>query len=115
MKKTVLAAAALVVAVFWSAPAPAEIKIGLMTPLTGAFASEGQDMLKVCEILTGEVNKAGGINGQKVTLVVEDDGGDPRTAALAAQKLLNILQGRVEHSTVLPWEMPPECAKDVGK
>ena len=35
--------------------------------------------------------------------------------ALAAQKLLNILQGRVEHSTVLPWEMPPECAKDVGK
>ena len=66
MKKTVLAAAALVVAVFWSAPAPAEIKIGLMTPLTGAFASEGQDMLKVCEILTGEVNKAGGINGQKV-------------------------------------------------
>lgn len=88
MKKTVLAAAALVVAVFWSAPAPAEIKIGLMTPLTGAFASEGQDMLKVCEILTGEVNKAGGINGQKVTLVVEDDGSTPRSAATAASRLV---------------------------
>ena len=38
-----------------------------------------------------------------------------RLGALAAQKLLNILQGRVEHPAVLPWEMPPECAKDMGK
>ena len=42
------------------------IKIGLMAPITGAFASEGQDMQKICELMTEELNKAGGINGNKV-------------------------------------------------
>lgn len=63
------------------------VRVGLMCPLTGKWASEGQDMRNIVELLAEEVNKAGGINGNKVELVVEDDGGDPRTAALAAQKL----------------------------
>lgn len=63
------------------------IKIGLMCPLTGGWASEGLDMKQIVDLLTAEVNKAGGINGKQLELVVEDDGGDPRTAALAAQKL----------------------------
>lgn len=64
-----------------------DIKIGLMCPLTGKWASEGQDMKNIVSLLVDETNAAGGINGQKVDLVVEDDAGDPRTAALAAQKL----------------------------
>ncbi|AAS95192.1 branched-chain amino acid ABC transporter substrate-binding protein [Nitratidesulfovibrio vulgaris] len=63
------------------------VRVGLMCPLTGKWASEGQDMRNIVELLAEEVNKAGGINGNKVELIVEDDGGDPRTAALAAQKL----------------------------
>ena len=63
------------------------IKIGLMCPLTGSWASEGQDMKQIVSLLADEVNAAGGINGRQLELVVEDDGGDPRTAALAAQKL----------------------------
>lgn len=65
----------------------ADIKIGLMAPLTGAYASEGQDMQRIVELLADEVNKAGGINGSKVEIVVQDDGSDARTAALAAQRL----------------------------
>ncbi len=65
----------------------AEIKIGLMCPLTGKWASEGQDMKNVVSMLVDEVNKKGGINGDTIKLVVEDDAGDPRSAALAAQKL----------------------------
>lgn len=64
------------------------VKIGLMAPLTGAFASEGQDMRKLVELLAEEVNKAGGINGDPVVLIVEDDGSDPRQAANAAQRLI---------------------------
>lgn len=80
----VLCAAALGLA----APAFAEtIKLGLMCPLTGKWASEGQDMKNIVSLLVDETNAAGGINGKKVELVVEDDAGDPRTAALAAQKL----------------------------
>lgn len=63
------------------------VRIGLMCPLTGKWASEGQDMRNIVELLVEELNKKGGINGEKVELIVEDDGGDPRTAALAAQKL----------------------------
>ena len=65
----------------------AEIRIGLMGPLTGASASEGQDMRKVVELLAEEVNKAGGINGDTIKILAEDDAGDPRSAALAAQRL----------------------------
>ena len=64
-----------------------DIKIGLMCPLTGKWASEGQDMKNIVSLLVDETNARGGINGSKVDLVVEDDAGDPRTAALAAQKL----------------------------
>lgn len=67
----------------------AEIKIGLMCPLTGKWASEGQDMQKIVSLLVEETNASGGINGNKIALVVEDDAGDPRTAALAAQKLVS--------------------------
>lgn len=63
------------------------IKIGLMAPLTGPNANEGQDMRKVVELLAEELNKAGGVNGDTVQIMVEDDGSDPRTAALAAQRL----------------------------
>ncbi|MDD4701087.1 MAG: ABC transporter substrate-binding protein, partial [Desulfovibrio sp.] len=64
-----------------------DIKIGLMCPLTGKWASEGQDMKNIVSLLADEVNAKGGINGRKIEIVVEDDAGDPRTAALAAQKL----------------------------
>lgn len=64
------------------------VKIGLMGPMTGKWASEGQEMKQVLDLLVEDVNSKGGVNGMKVELVVEDDGGDPRTAALAAQKLV---------------------------
>lgn len=67
--------------------ARADIKIGLMCPLTGKWASEGQDMKNIVSLLVEEANAKGGINGEKIDLIIEDDAGDPRTAALAAQKL----------------------------
>ncbi|MDR1946814.1 MAG: branched-chain amino acid ABC transporter substrate-binding protein [Desulfovibrio sp.] len=63
------------------------VRIGLMCPLTGGWASEGQDMRRIISLLADEANKTGGVKGSRIELVVEDDGGDPRTAALAAQKL----------------------------
>ncbi len=63
------------------------IKIGLMCPLTGAYASEGQDMKNIVTLLADELNAQGGINGDKVEIVVGDDGSEPKTSAMAAQKL----------------------------
>ena len=78
---------ALLLVCFLSTPAFSAIKVGVMCPLTGKWASEGQDMKNIVTLLVDERNKQGGINGETIELVVEDDAGDPRTAALAAQKL----------------------------
>ena len=88
MRKLLLSSA-LIAALFCATTALANtVKIGLMAPLTGAFASEGQDMRKIVELMVEEVNKAGGINGQQVQLIVEDDGSTPRSAATAASRLV---------------------------
>ena len=86
VKKLMLVAAMLMLAAGPSFAADA-IRIGLMCPLTGKWASEGQDMQQIVSLLVSEVNKAGGINGKQIELIVEDDAGNPRTASLAAQKL----------------------------
>jgi len=63
------------------------IRIGLMCPLTGAYASEGQDMKRIVTLLAKEVNARGGIRGDKVKIILADDGSDARTSSMAAQKL----------------------------
>ena len=70
-----------------SAAQAQSIKIGLMAPMTGSWASEGQEMKRNVDLLAAELNAKGGVAGKQVEVVVEDDGGDPRTASLAAQRL----------------------------
>jgi branched-chain amino acid transport system substrate-binding protein len=85
------ATCALTLALFAAAPGGASaadaVKIGLMAPLTGPWASEGQEMKRNLELLAAQVNAKGGLLGKPVELVIEDDGGDPRTASFAAQRL----------------------------
>ncbi|MDR2339685.1 MAG: branched-chain amino acid ABC transporter substrate-binding protein [Deltaproteobacteria bacterium] len=64
------------------------IKIGLMGPITGPWASEGQDMEKVVNLMAEEINRNDGVNGAKVVIHSADDGGAPKTATLAAQQLI---------------------------
>jgi branched-chain amino acid transport system substrate-binding protein len=90
MKRKLTTLGCLTLAMVFLALGPAwakTIRIGLMCPLTGSWASEGQDMKQIVELLAAETNKAGGIDGAQVEIVVEDDGGDPRQAALAATRL----------------------------
>ncbi len=87
MKNAMRWALVLSLALFGSARAADTVKIGLMAPLTGSWASEGQEMKKIVDLLAAQQNAKGGINGKQVEVVTEDDGGDPRTASLAAQRL----------------------------
>ncbi len=64
------------------------IKIGLMGPMTGSWASEGQEMKQVIDLLAEEINAKGGVLGKQLEILSADDGGDARTAALAAQRLV---------------------------
>lgn len=65
------------------------VVIGLQGPITGPWAYEGQMAKQSCEIAAALVNQKGGIlDGRMVEIRVVDDAGEPKTGALAAQKLV---------------------------
>jgi neutral amino acid transport system substrate-binding protein len=65
------------------------INLGLLGPLTGARATVGQGMVTGAQVAVSLINDSGGVNGQKVNLVVQDDAADPGDAVPAAQKEIN--------------------------
>jgi branched-chain amino acid transport system substrate-binding protein len=87
MKRAMGLVLALCLLSFGSARAADTVKIGLLAPMTGSWASEGQEMKKNVELLASELNAKGGLLGKQVEVIIGDDGGDPRTASLAAQRL----------------------------
>lgn len=78
-------AVALVLA-FLTAGAEAQVRIGLSAPLTGPDAVFGQGMRAAAEQAVADLNRAGGINGQRLALVVADDAGDPKQGVAVAKK-----------------------------
>ncbi len=69
--------------------AKSTIKIGLEGPMTGNYAEEGKGFENALKLLVEQTNAAGGINGQQVELIVEDDKGDPKEASLVADRLVS--------------------------
>lgn len=65
------------------------IKIGGIQPLTDWGAAEGNFIKNGAEIAIDRINKAGGINGKKLELIMEDGRNDPADSLNAAQKLIN--------------------------
>ena len=72
-------------------PAAAQdtIKIGVTQPLTGAFAASGNYVAQGARIAEEEINKAGGVLGKKLQLVIEDNKSNPTEAVATAEKLIN--------------------------
>jgi branched-chain amino acid transport system substrate-binding protein len=66
------------------------IKLGVLTPLTGAGGQDGPRMLKAMEAVIDEVNKSGGVLGRRIETVVEDDQTNPEAAVRAARKLIEV-------------------------
>ncbi len=64
------------------------IKIGLMAPLTGPAAADGQSAKQSCEMLVADVNAKGGINGKKIELITYDDQFDAKQAITVAHKMI---------------------------
>ncbi|MCJ7459388.1 MAG: ABC transporter substrate-binding protein [candidate division Zixibacteria bacterium] len=63
--------------------------LGEFGSLTGGTATFGKSTQKGIEMALEEVNKAGGIQGKPVRIVVEDDQSKPEEAATAVKKLVN--------------------------
>jgi branched-chain amino acid transport system substrate-binding protein len=71
-----------------AASAQDTIKIGVTQPLTGAFAASGNYVAQGAKIAEEEINKAGGVLGKKIELVVEDNKSNPTEAVATAEKLI---------------------------
>jgi branched-chain amino acid transport system substrate-binding protein len=69
-------------------PAAADIVIGLAGPMTGDNATIGNQMRTGAETAIDDVNTRGGVLGQKLSLIVEDDGCDAKQAVPVANKLI---------------------------
>ena len=82
------------------------IKLGMLTPLTGSSAAIGPYMRDGAQMAVDEINAKGGVNGRKLSLTVEDEACDPKTAAAGAAKLVsdgvNVSVGGYCSSATLP-------------
>lgn len=66
------------------------IKIGAVYPLTGTFSSYGIEYQRGLQMAADEINANGGINGKKIELIIEDDGGDTANSVTAVNKLISV-------------------------
>jgi branched-chain amino acid transport system substrate-binding protein len=65
------------------------IKLGTVVRLS-VGSEHGVPSRRGVEMAVAEVNKAGGINGRKVELIVEDEKDSPQTAVTAVKKLIEV-------------------------
>lgn len=86
MKTAFAAIVALTAAGIGSASAADTIKIGTAGPMTGQYATFGEQMKNGAEMAVIDINKAGGVLGKQLELVVEDDACDPKQAVAVANK-----------------------------
>ncbi len=84
---TVVACLMIGLSISWADNSP--IKVGVVLPLTGEQAKFGE--IEKNSLLMGldEINKAGGVNGRMIELLIEDDTGKPDVGRSAVEKLIS--------------------------
>ena len=65
------------------------IKFGVAGPHSGDLASYGLPSINAAKLVVDKVNAAGGINGKKIELMIEDDVCKPEVATNTATKLVS--------------------------
>jgi len=82
------------VALTFAAPALAQgkepVKIGVLLGLTGTASVACEESLNAIKLAVVEINRAGGVLGRPIQLVVEDDEGRPNSGIQAANKLADV-------------------------
>ena len=71
-----------------ASPVFAQIKIGAVLSVTGPASFLGDPEKKTLEIYVNEINAKGGVNGQKLQLIVYDDAANADTARTFATRLV---------------------------
>jgi len=88
MKKLITLGLAAGVAIAFAGTAAAQIKLGVGGPITGGSAAFGAQLKHGVEQAVEDINAAGGILGQRLTLAVGDDRADPKEGVSVANKFV---------------------------
>src|SRR5450755_2476661 len=88
MTKHWLSGVALIAALAFSGAASAQIKMGVAGPITGPNAAFGAQLVQGTTQAVEDINKAGGILGQQITLEQGDDVSDPKQGVSVANKFV---------------------------
>jgi len=65
-----------------------DLTIAVAGPMTGPVASIGDQMKRGAEAAAAAINDAGGVDGRKIRIVVEDDACDPKQAVAVANLIV---------------------------
>ena len=86
MKKITTFGIALGIAVVSAGAATAQVKFGVGGPITGPSAATGAQMKNGVDQAAADINAAGGILGQKISVSYGDDVSDPKQGVSVANK-----------------------------
>ena len=88
MRTIILKAIPVALSLWLAGAAQAQIKIGVAGPITGANASFGAQLTQGVDQAAEDINKAGGILGQKIEVEPGDDVSDPKQGVSVANKFV---------------------------
>ncbi len=88
MRTMVLTAIPVALSLWLAGAAEAQVKIGVAGPITGANAAFGAQLTQGVEQAVDDINKAGGILGQKLEVEPGDDVSDPKQGESVANKFV---------------------------
>jgi branched-chain amino acid transport system substrate-binding protein len=83
-----------------------DIRIAVVGSMTGSFAGAGDQVKRGAELAAKDINEAGGVNGRKIVLSIEDDACDPKQAVSVANHVvgeqITLVDGHVCSGACIP-------------
>jgi branched-chain amino acid transport system substrate-binding protein len=83
-----------------------DIRIAVVGSMTGPYAGAGDQVKRGAELAAKDINAAGGVNGRKIVLSIEDDACDPKQAVSVANHLvgeqITLVDGHVCSGATIP-------------
>jgi branched-chain amino acid transport system substrate-binding protein len=88
MRTAILKSIPVVLSLLLAGAAQAQVKLAVAGPVTGANAAFGAQLTQGVQQAVEDINKAGGILGQKIQVEVGDDVSDPKQGVSVANKFV---------------------------
>src|ERR1700690_2275869 len=109
MRTAILKSMPLALSLLLAGAAQAQVKLAVAGPVTGANAAFGPQLTQGVQQAVEDINKAGGILGQKIQVEVGDDVSEPKQGVSVANKFVGdgvkFVSGHFNTGVPIP---PPE-------